>query len=214
MLLGQTLRLVVPVSVHCDWVGLKVWSASPITVWQHVPSYKQIRSVDTLACCKDVKQRTTNKNLFEVTVMFVWRHCATPLTSLWTPKMSLWHPTNVSVTLYWRHCDIPQTSQWHSTDVTVTLHWRHCNTSLTSLRYFNITVKKGWWSRYQCHITQQYSSGISCWSAFLIEVTGTPRRSHWNISLTSLSRLDDLILILSFNVIVILHWLHRSNSFL
>ena len=33
---GSVLGLVGPVSVYCDWVRWKVWSATPISVWQHV----------------------------------------------------------------------------------------------------------------------------------------------------------------------------------
>ena len=58
--IGSALGLVSSVSVYCDWVRLKVWSATSISVWQHVKLSEQIRPWDTLACCWDVKQ-TTNK---------------------------------------------------------------------------------------------------------------------------------------------------------
>ena len=41
----------------------KVWSATSISVWQHVKLSVQIRPWDTLACCWDVKQLTTNNPL-------------------------------------------------------------------------------------------------------------------------------------------------------
>ena len=41
--IGSVLGLVGPVSVHCDWVRGKVWSATPISVWQHVKLSEQIR---------------------------------------------------------------------------------------------------------------------------------------------------------------------------
>ena len=60
--IGSALGLVGPVSVYCDWVRWKVWSATCISVWQHVKLSEQIRPWDTLACCWDVKQ-PTNKQL-------------------------------------------------------------------------------------------------------------------------------------------------------
>ena len=56
--IGSALGLVGPVSVYCDWVRWKVWSATSISVWQHVKLSEQIRPWDTLACCWDVKQPT------------------------------------------------------------------------------------------------------------------------------------------------------------
>ena len=41
--IGSVLGLVVPVSVYCDWVRWKVWSATSISVWQHVNLSVQIR---------------------------------------------------------------------------------------------------------------------------------------------------------------------------
>ena len=60
--IGSALGLVGPVSVYCDWVRWKVWSATSISVWQHVKLSEQIRPWDALACCWDVKQ-PTNKQL-------------------------------------------------------------------------------------------------------------------------------------------------------
>ena len=34
--IGSVLGLVGPVSVYCDWVRWKVWSATSISVWQHI----------------------------------------------------------------------------------------------------------------------------------------------------------------------------------
>ena len=53
-------------SVYCDWVRWKVWSATSISVWQHVHLSEQIRPSDTLECCWDIKQASkqpTNKCL-------------------------------------------------------------------------------------------------------------------------------------------------------
>ena len=66
--IGSALGLVGPVSVHCDWVRWKVWSATSVSVWQHVKLSKQIRPWDTLACCWDVKQ-PTNKHIVTVNVV-------------------------------------------------------------------------------------------------------------------------------------------------
>ena len=44
------------VSVYCDWVRWRVWSATCISVFQHVKLSEQIRPWDTLACCWDIRQ--------------------------------------------------------------------------------------------------------------------------------------------------------------
>ena len=54
--IGSVLGLVSPVSVYCDWVKWKVWSATSISEWQHVKLSEQLRPWDTLACFWDVKQ--------------------------------------------------------------------------------------------------------------------------------------------------------------
>ena len=41
--IGSALGLVGPVSVYRDWVRWKVWSATSISVWQHVKLSEQIR---------------------------------------------------------------------------------------------------------------------------------------------------------------------------
>ena len=56
------LGLVGPVSIYCDWVRLNVWSATSVSMWQHVKKLsEQIRRWDTLACCWDVKQPTNKQ---------------------------------------------------------------------------------------------------------------------------------------------------------
>ena len=55
------LGLVSLVSEYCDWVRWKVWSATSISVWQHIQLSEQIIPWYTLICCWDVKQ-TTNKH--------------------------------------------------------------------------------------------------------------------------------------------------------
>ena len=47
-----------PVSVYYAWMRCKVWSATSVSVWQHVKLSEQIRPWDKLACCWDVKQQT------------------------------------------------------------------------------------------------------------------------------------------------------------
>ena len=61
--IGSALGLVGRVSAYCDWVRWKVWSATSISVWQHINFSEQIRPWDTLACCWDVKQPTNKQNL-------------------------------------------------------------------------------------------------------------------------------------------------------
>ena len=62
----SVLGLVGPVSVYCDWVRWKLWSATSISVWQHVKLSEQIRPWDTLACCWDVKQPTNNNSVTSI----------------------------------------------------------------------------------------------------------------------------------------------------
>ena len=66
--IGSVLGLVGQVSVYCDWVRWKVWSATSISVWQHVKLSEQIRPRDTLACCWDVKQPTNKTNPLHFTL--------------------------------------------------------------------------------------------------------------------------------------------------
>ena len=40
--IGSAPELVGPVSVYCDWVRWKVWSAASISVWQYVKLSEQI----------------------------------------------------------------------------------------------------------------------------------------------------------------------------
>ena len=58
--IGSALGLVGLVLVYCDWVRWKVWSATSISVWQHVKLSVQIRPWDTLAWCWDAKQPTNS----------------------------------------------------------------------------------------------------------------------------------------------------------
>ena len=41
--MGSVLELVGPVSVYCDWMRWKVWSATSISVGQHVKLSVRIR---------------------------------------------------------------------------------------------------------------------------------------------------------------------------
>ena len=59
---GSGLGLAGPESVYCDWVRWKVWSATSVSVWQHIHFSKQIRPWDTLTCCWDVKQPTNSNH--------------------------------------------------------------------------------------------------------------------------------------------------------
>ena len=63
--IGSVLGLVDLVSVYRDWVRWKVWSATFISVWQHVKLSEQIHPRDTLACCWYVK-RPTNIGYLEI----------------------------------------------------------------------------------------------------------------------------------------------------
>ena len=72
--IGSVLGLVGPVSIYCDWVRWKVWSATSISVWQHVKLSEQICPWDTPACCWNIKQPTnklTEPDLPEHSWVFV-----------------------------------------------------------------------------------------------------------------------------------------------
>ena len=61
--IGSVVGLIGPVSVYCDWVRWKVWSATSISAWQHVKLSVHIRPWDTLACCWDDKQATNQQTI-------------------------------------------------------------------------------------------------------------------------------------------------------
>ena len=73
--IGSTLGLVGPVSIYCDWVRWKVWSATSISVWQHVLLSEQIRPWDTLACCWDVKQATNKQTFLSIGLRLIYIFC-------------------------------------------------------------------------------------------------------------------------------------------
>ena len=73
--MGSALGLVGPVSVYCDWVRWKVWSAASISVWQHVKLSVQIRPWDTLACCWDDKQPTNKTKHSYLPSVSIYRSC-------------------------------------------------------------------------------------------------------------------------------------------
>ena len=77
------LGLVGPVSEYCDPVRWKVWSATSISVWQHVKLSEQIRPWDTLACCWDVKHPTNKQTNFNRSWQPVFR-CKTGFMKLFS----------------------------------------------------------------------------------------------------------------------------------
>ena len=72
--IGSVLGQFCPVSVYCDWVRWKVWSATSISVWQHIKLSEQIRPWDTLACCCDVKQASNQSTASYCMCKFVCLH--------------------------------------------------------------------------------------------------------------------------------------------
>ena len=83
------------------WLGeVKVWSATCISVWQHVKLSEQIRPWDTLACCWDVKQPTNQPTPTLVRQGLLWHlwalvcfHCGVTcaLVAESTHCVTLWH---------------------------------------------------------------------------------------------------------------------------
>ena len=74
--IGSVLGLVGSVSVYCEWVRWKVWSATSISGWQQVKLSEQIRPWDILACCWDIKQPTNNNTTLLLSFLggaVVWR---------------------------------------------------------------------------------------------------------------------------------------------
>ena len=72
-MIGSALGLVGLVSVYCDWVRWKVWSATSVSVWQYVKLSEQIHPWDTLVCCWDVKQPTNNNQTCFLVLPFHWQ---------------------------------------------------------------------------------------------------------------------------------------------
>ena len=101
--IGTVQGLVGPVSVYCNWVRWKVWSATSISVWQHVKLSEQIRPLYTLSCRCDIKQPTNN--------LFVCysRHTGCMITSY----LSVLQQT------HWLH------GQWLPVYVLQQTHWLH-----------------------------------------------------------------------------------------
>ena len=82
-------------SVYCDWVRWKVGSATTVSVWQLVKLSEQIRPLDTLACCWDVKQPTNNNNcsmehvrviMSPLLLLLVFSFCCCSPSSLYSPS--------------------------------------------------------------------------------------------------------------------------------
>ena len=75
--IGSALGHVGPVSVYCDWVRGKVWSATSVSVWQHVKLSEQIRPWATLACCWTLSNQQTRNtwcpsNIHRVPQRRIW----------------------------------------------------------------------------------------------------------------------------------------------
>ena len=64
----SAMGLVGPVSVYCDWVRWKVWSATSISVWQHVNCLS--RSVPEIHShvAGTLSNQQTNKQFFKTEV--------------------------------------------------------------------------------------------------------------------------------------------------
>ena len=65
------------------WLGEIVWSATCISVWQHVKLSEQIRPWDTLACCWDAKQPTNKQTMVGLKRR---SHMQTSHQRWWTPE--------------------------------------------------------------------------------------------------------------------------------
>ena len=77
-----------PVSVYCDWVRWKVWSAASISVWQQVKLSEQIRPWDTLANCWEVTQSTKQPANKQTNAPCVYVSCSTLSISLSLRRLS------------------------------------------------------------------------------------------------------------------------------
>ena len=106
------------------WLGeVKVWSATSISVWQHVKLSVQIHPWDTLACCWDAKQLTNcipsyssgvhhfwGGEIFAcVTVFFKSNHRGSRILSLWMAHAGCVfvagiHPSTKWMFVRWNAC--------------------------------------------------------------------------------------------------------------
>ena len=102
-----------PVSVYCDWVRWKVWSATSIWVWQHVKLSEQIHPWDTLVCCWVTKQ-PTNKPLLSVCALIMLEtvnHLTCEKQHFQCSQQGLWiHLFLVRLLCMWPFCIQPQRS--------------------------------------------------------------------------------------------------------
>ena len=66
---GSVLGLVDPVSVHCDFLRQQIWTATSISVWQHVKLSKQICLLRYILC---VAQTLSNCETTTTTPQLSW----------------------------------------------------------------------------------------------------------------------------------------------
>ena len=132
----SALGLVVPVSIYYNWVRWKAWSATSISLWQHVKLSEQIRPWYTLACCWDVKQPTkkqtpqTNSKdsvtftmhmmgwggnvLYTASTNWVTVDTYSDSLSSWRNRCGLLLACRMACTLRLDSCTQPQKSRWHN----------------------------------------------------------------------------------------------------
>ena len=60
--LGSVLGLVLPVSVYCDWVRWKVWSATSVSVWQHIQLSRSIPEIHSYVAGTLSNQQTNQSS--------------------------------------------------------------------------------------------------------------------------------------------------------
>ena len=161
-IIGSALGLVGPVSVYCDWVRWKVWSATSISVWQHVKLSEQIRPWDTLACCWDVKQPTKKPQTnwlpcSQGILAWVWfRSWPSHTSDLTTGVLCKWWP-----------CQMPgiKRSVWGLVGV-VSVYWQDEATSLFGNSCVSVTAGQTVWTglppKYTLSVAGRWSNQPTC----------------------------------------------------
>ena len=188
------LGLVVPVSVYCDWVRWKVWSATSISVWQHVKLSVEIHPWDTLACCWDVKQPTNIICPLPVFRLSLWLSTSTvsPVPSI--PSPTLPPPPSLATAIFLS--TIFSTSPTHTYYCHLPVfHPVKTSPPSTLFQFFNYTV---------------FTLLITAVSMSSVLLSSCPIASHSISSFTS-STFSFSYSIFSY-LIFTLHWLPRWPS--
>ena len=98
---GSVLGLDCLMSVYCDWLRKPVWSATSVSVWQHVQSSKQVHTEDTLFLflgCSANRKQSPKWDIYQSHTQENLMNSATPRTSSHVTQKKDYSPN------YWYWC--------------------------------------------------------------------------------------------------------------